>query len=237
MSRRGCRGGRRIKEKRNNDISHVDRVGNERPDSGIGSGKGTPEKFEDGAIHDEASQKDLFSHPLEYAWSFWCNDSNKDWKKALSHICDFATIEEFWSLFSHLCGPSDSQQLNFNVFKKGIRPEWEDDANGRAGRWNIATLLPEGELCDLVWEELCLLLVGGKTLGSLTANVNGVYLSRKSSCIRASVWTNTKNKREVLAVGRKIQDTLYDHVGQRFQLEFVLHKPQKNTRKILFRLE
>ncbi|XP_003744839.1 eukaryotic translation initiation factor 4E isoform X2 [Galendromus occidentalis] len=188
-------------------------------------------------ILDGASESDLFSHPLEYAWSFWVNDSTKDWKKALSHVCDFSTIEEFWALFFNLCGPSDSRRLNFNVFKKGVRPEWEDEANGKAGRWNITTLLPEGELCDLVWEELCLLLIGGKTLGSLTANVNGVYLSRKSSCIRASVWMNTKNKREVLAIGRKIQETLLDHVGQHFQLEFVLHKAQKNTRKILFRIE
>lgn len=48
MSRRGCRGGRRLKEKRDNGISPVNRAGNDRPDSGIGSGKGTPEKFEDG---------------------------------------------------------------------------------------------------------------------------------------------------------------------------------------------
>lgn len=48
MSRRGCRGGRRIKEKRDNDPSNLDHAANERPDSGIGSGKGSPEKDEDG---------------------------------------------------------------------------------------------------------------------------------------------------------------------------------------------
>lgn len=239
MGRRGCRGGRRLKEKRDSDplVAEHQAATTDRPDSGIGSGIGSPEKDEKDIPQESALEERVLTHQLQYDWSFWINDSAKDWKKALTHVCDIGTIQEFWSLFNHLCGPSDSPRFNFNLFKKGIRPEWEDEANGKAGRWNITTLLPDSEICDLVWEQLCLLVVGGKALGGLSAHVNGVYLGRKTNCIRASVWTNTKNKREVLGIGRKIQETLIRNLDQHFTLEFVLHKAQQGSRKILYKID
>lgn len=44
----------------------------------------------------------------------------------------------FFSLYNHISPASELRQgSDFSLFKKGIRPMWEDEANKRGGRWLI----------------------------------------------------------------------------------------------------
>jgi hypothetical protein len=52
-----------------------------------------------------------------------------------------AQVEEFWRLYVHLRRPVDERPTvcDYHVFRNGIRPMWEDEANvrsrlGRGGR-------------------------------------------------------------------------------------------------------
>lgn len=47
-------------------------------------------------------------------------------------------VVAFFSLYNHISPASELRQgSDFSLFKKGIRPMWEDEANKRGGRWLI----------------------------------------------------------------------------------------------------
>lgn len=53
-------------------------------------------------------------------------------------IASFDTVEDFWSLYNHIKVASSLHQgCDYSLFKRGIRPMWEDDANKCGGRWLI----------------------------------------------------------------------------------------------------
>ena len=61
----------------------------------------------------------------------------------------FGSCEQFWSLYSHLVKPGDlASHSDFHLFKMGIKPMWEDEANKFGGKWIVrlrkgAILTPE----------------------------------------------------------------------------------------------
>ncbi|KAI8429265.1 hypothetical protein MSG28_007771 [Choristoneura fumiferana] len=83
----------------------------------------------------------LIKHPLQNTWSLWFydNDRNKTWEENLIELTTFDTVEDFWRLYHHIKLPSELRQgHDYAVFKQGIRPMWEDDANKMGGRWLIS---------------------------------------------------------------------------------------------------
>merc|ERR1711992_112229 len=70
----------------------------------------------------------------------------------------FATCEQFWSLYSHLVKPGDlASHSDFHLFKMGIKPMWEDEANKFGGKWIVR--LRKG-LASRCWENLALAMLG-----------------------------------------------------------------------------
>lgn len=92
------------------------------------------------ASKEEIAPECLIKHPLQNQWTLWYleNDRNKTWEEMLNEITSFDTVEDFWSLYNHIRVASDLKQGNdYSLFKKNIRPMWEDEANKRGGRWVI----------------------------------------------------------------------------------------------------
>ncbi len=41
-------------------------------------------------------------------------------------MASFKTVEEFWSVYSHLMRPNDlPSSINYHLFREGIAPMWE----------------------------------------------------------------------------------------------------------------
>lgn len=115
------------------------------------------------------------SHPLHNKWVFWEQSSNPNQKTYGSgdrEIFEFETVEDFWKYWSFVPKPSevftDTTQKkeiegrvigSFCVFKKGIKPEWEDPAN-RLGSEYFCRTIKSLEIADLIWENLVLGLIG-----------------------------------------------------------------------------
>ena len=57
----------------------------------------------------------------------------------MSHAAGrFGSCEQFWSLYSHLVKPGDlASHSDFHLFKMGIKPMWEDEANKFGGKWIV----------------------------------------------------------------------------------------------------
>ena len=63
-------------------------------------------------------------------------------------ISQFATVEDFWNAWNHIPKPSqifydgkvkkkftNRTVESFSLFKKNIKPEWEDPANRTGAEW------------------------------------------------------------------------------------------------------
>lgn len=101
-------------------------------------------------------------HPLQNTWTLWFDNPGKkanaaSWSQNLKEIVNVDTVEDFWGylldncVYNNVCANNISVSVhnnivkvnhleissNYHVFKKGIRPEWEDAANANGGKFSI----------------------------------------------------------------------------------------------------
>lgn len=154
-------------------------------------------------------------HPLEHAWDFYLHFPLYGHtatelfysSQAYHQLCTFYTVEDFWDCFedqiekpSEIFFTSMSPRVQihnknveaFDLFKHGIRPEWEDPMNVRGGHWECRRSWTPEEL-DNVWLELVMALVGEVLEeGRVIAGARLVDKSRPPKDeYRIEVWTTT----------------------------------------------
>ncbi|KAK1784125.1 hypothetical protein P4O66_021158, partial [Electrophorus voltai] len=104
-------------------------------------------------------------HPLQYNYTFWYSRrtpgrpaSTQSYEQNIKQIGSFASVEQFWRFYSHMIRPGDlTGHSDFHLFKEGIKPMWEDEANKSGGKWIIR--LRKG-LASRCWENLILAMLG-----------------------------------------------------------------------------
>lgn len=67
-------------------------------------------------------------HRLQYTYGLWYigKTNYQQYDLTLKKIGRFASVEQFWALYSHLVRPSDlNSPSDFFLFKDGIKPMWE----------------------------------------------------------------------------------------------------------------
>jgi len=112
----------------------------------------------------------LSVHPLRSTWVFWFRQQrapgNKitNYEEGIKKISAFASVESFWSLWTHLHPPSALlPTTDYLLFHQGIRrPVWEDPLNLPGGKWILR--LRKG-VADRIWEDLVLALIGDQFSG------------------------------------------------------------------------
>ncbi len=132
-------------------------------------------------------------------------------------------VEQFWSYYAHMTRPHDlNGHADIHLFKDGIRPLWEDEANKNGGKWIVR--LRKG-LANRCWENLVLailgeqFMVGEEICGAVVSyrlqacqalitrlkilHFHLIYFYKKEDLI--SVWNKTCNNQ---AVTSRIKDTL-----------------------------
>lgn len=88
-------------------------------------------------------------------------DRTKSWEDMQNIVTTFDTVEDFWSLFNHIKQPAEIKSGNdYSLFKDGIRPMWEDDANKHGGRWVLAIGRNQKEELNKLWLDTVLCLIG-----------------------------------------------------------------------------
>jgi len=98
---------------------------------------------------------------------------------------------------------------DYLLFKKGIRPEWEDPANKLGGKWvvTIPTADDMEEDCDKAWLQLILHLIGGQLTRELRTVINGVVFSVRDKHLRISIWCSvSKDVKLLRTLGMKIKE-------------------------------
>jgi len=139
-------------------------------------------------------------HPLSSGFTFWYlkKDSGRgalqtNYQEQIKKLATFSTVEDFWAYYSHMIRPNDlSVSADYNLFRDGIVPMWEDPANRNGGKWVVR--LKKG-MASRCWEDALLALIGDEF--QLGDEMCGVVLSTKFQEDILSFWTKTADDREL----------------------------------------
>ncbi|KAM9444715.1 eukaryotic translation initiation factor 4E family member 2 related sequence 1 isoform 1-T1 [Clarias gariepinus] len=140
-------------------------------------------------------------HPLQYNYTFWYSRrtpsrpaNTQSYEQNIRQIGTVASVEQFWKFYSHLVRPGDlTGHSDFHLFKEGIKPMWEDEANKNGGKWIIR--LRKG-LASRFWENIILAMLGEQFM--VGEEVCGVVVS-----IRFQVRDTHRCGEDILSIWNK----------------------------------
>ncbi|KAJ3439672.1 eukaryotic translation initiation factor 4e related [Anaeramoeba flamelloides] len=168
-------------------------------------------------------------HPLQNKWTMWVDgySGSKNWGEDMKKILDFETVEDFWGMFNNLVTVSKLKHgTNFHLFKYGIKPEWEDEANVNGGKWNLRINRQASKLENL-WADTVLSIIGERF--EPEEEICGAVVSIRHNGDRIALWTKTASKKEVqLEIGKTWKQEL-NLRGMR--LSYLTHKNSLSTNK------
>lgn len=155
---------------------------------------------------DEAKRRVEGKHEIENEWTFWYvytlshNEKKKQIKKGkkgrqneyiLHEVYSFNTIEDFWKMYNNIYSVEEIMpNTDYMLFKKGIRPEWEDLQNRNGGKW-VVTLPIEEDMEEEVGQAWIKSLVSiiSCQLDTIENNIIcGIVLSVREKHLRLSLW-------------------------------------------------
>mmetsp|Transcript_2995 Transcript_2995/g.4549 ORF Transcript_2995/g.4549 Transcript_2995/m.4549 type:complete len:186 (-) Transcript_2995:134-691(-) len=164
------------------------------------------------------------THPLQNTWVLWVQTASGSYGTG-DELCEFNTVEDFWKYWSfiprlsELAAEKSSNDKSakdngvksiggFCVFKKGIRPEWEDPVNA-AGSELVYRHSRNIDLADVYWENLVLGLIA-ETIdeGDEICGCRVTYKTKSN--IKLEVWLRTKNTEIVDRIKVRMLDALTD---------------------------
>lgn len=161
----------------------------------------------------------LIKHPLQHTWTLWYleADRSKSWTESMNEVTSFSTVEDFWSLYNHIRGPSEIKVGgDYMLFKSHIRPMWEDESNKHGGRW---TLTIHKNLSDKYWLDTVLCLIGEAF--ECSDQICGAIVNVRQRIDKISIWTaNYENRAAVMHIGKVYKERL----GLRDSIQYQLHK-------------
>ncbi|KAI1328848.1 translation initiation factor eIF4e [Xylariaceae sp. FL0255] len=146
------------------------------------------------------------SHALRDTWVFWYRppitkaNGIIEYDKTIHAMMSVKTAEEFWVAYSHLKRPSALPTVSdYHLFKKDIRPIWEDEENKQGGKWILR--LKKG-VADRYYEDLVMACVGDQ-FGDETDELCGIVLSMRNGEDVLSIWTRNTGQKVL-----KIRETM-----------------------------
>lgn len=157
-------------------------------------------------------------HPLDNEWNLIYECKNKKSRVKQTDLKDFlnsrtdvpvatiSSIEDFWGVNNNIIKPSElSLGASYSLFKKGIKPIWEDKANEGGGSFNIE--IKNKSKLDEVWETLECYMIG-ESLEFCDFICGGIVAQRKPDP-RISLWVKkANNKDEINAMQQILQEIL-----------------------------
>ena len=154
-------------------------------------------------------------HELKETWVFWYLIPNlnktEDWSTYLKQIGEFHSVEDFWGILNSVEPPLTLPTgCRYYIFKRGVRPLWEDEKNQNG--YQVFCSIP----CNIgpeprreaqqKWEDLAATVVGGK-LAEYDL-VNGVEFNCKKRQTNVGVWTKAIEDQSLEALKLTLKETI-----------------------------
>jgi translation initiation factor 4E len=105
-------------------------------------------------------------------------------------------VEDFWVFYSHLKRPCDvvfDTFFQYQLFRSGIQPLWDDAENLDGGKWMVKC---KKEFSSRLWEDLVLAFVGD--MFGLGDEITGVVISMREEMPYdiLNVWNKNASSQE-----------------------------------------
>ncbi|KAI7905170.1 translation initiation factor eIF 4e-like domain-containing protein [Cokeromyces recurvatus] len=166
-------------------------------------------------------------HPLQNTWTFWFDNPGKkanvqSWADNLKEIVSFDTVEDFWSTMNNVAKVNHlALNSNYHLFKQGVRPEWEDEANAEGGKFSIQ--FPKNKAGDAIneyWTYLLLAVIGEQL--ATEEEICGAVISVRKTFYRIALWIKTSNDSEKIEkISEQLRETL--NLSEDIPIEFHIH--------------
>ncbi len=88
----------------------------------------------------------------------------------------------------------------------GIRPEWEDPANGHGGKWVMSFTRAQKATLDRLWLYLILAVIGEQFRDS--DEICGCVVSIRAQACRIAMWVRSSDKNAYMSIGNQIKTIL-----------------------------
>lgn len=169
---------------------------------------------------------------LNQEYTYWFTFFKKGKEKQLQEFEDnlkeigsFSAAEEFWGIYQHMKRPDSLPRgSEFFLFKKGIKPLWEDPANENGGRLYVS--LKKSPVTNKVWEDLQIALL---LADNQFPEINGVVLNVRTMEVILSVWTKELSDDKLASVRGWIRESL-DLPNEQF-IEYKRHPKSEELQK------
>ena len=83
---------------------------------------------------------------------------------------------------------------DYHLFKRGVRPEWEDPQNKHGGKWSYSFREKRNVPIDEFWLYVMLSAIGETLENQDDGEVMGVVVNVRKGFYRIGVWTKTVGK-------------------------------------------
>ncbi|KAF2260450.1 eukaryotic translation initiation factor 4E [Lojkania enalia] len=156
-------------------------------------------------------------HPLMNTWTLWFtkppSGKGDNWNELLKEVISFDSVEEFWGIYNNITPTSDlALKSDYHLFKKGVRPEWEDTQNKHGGKWAFQFKDKKSINIDALWLHVMLAAIGENLEDEDDKEVMGVVVNVRRGFYRIGLWTRTVGK------GRGDQGKqVLEKIGRRFK--------------------
>jgi translation initiation factor 4E len=138
-------------------------------------------------------------HPLANTWTLWFtkppSGKGDNWNELLKEVISFDSVEEFWGIYNNITPTSElALKSDYHLFKKGVRPEWEDPQNKHGGKWAFQFKDKKAVNIDSLWLHVMLAAIGETLEDDNDGEVMGVVVNVRKGFYRIGLWTRTVGK-------------------------------------------
>ncbi|MCJ1440342.1 MAG: eukaryotic translation initiation factor 4E [Stictis urceolatum] len=138
-------------------------------------------------------------HPLMHQWTLWFtkppSGKGDNWNDLLKEVVTFDSVEEFWGVYNNIAPTSQlAVKSDYHLFKRGVRPEWEDPQNKHGGKWSYSFREKRNVPIDEFWLYVMLSAIGETLENQDDGEVMGVVVNVRKGFYRIGVWTKTVGK-------------------------------------------
>ncbi|KAL1994445.1 hypothetical protein VTN49DRAFT_1915 [Thermomyces lanuginosus] len=166
-------------------------------------------------------------HPLMHEWTLWFtkppSGKGDSWNDLLKEIVTISSVEEFWGVHNNITPTSElGLKADYHLFKKGVRPEWEDAQNKHGGKWSYQFKDKRSVPIDELWLHAQLAAIGETLENEGDNEVMGVVVNVRKGFYRIGLWTRTTGKSipgDPLTEGRSPAKSreILENIGRRFK--------------------
>jgi len=188
--------------------------------------------------------KKLRPYPLRHEWVFWHERNNVDtptnlptpasWHQdQLKEIAHINTVQGFWQVFNNT--PFETLQLrdSLHLFKKGVKPVWEDKRNVNGGAWTFR--IPKAQSYEF-WKEVLMMTIGEilQEVVERGDDICGVSISVRFNSHLITVWNRDGgNQKSIDAILARALESVPDEMKPRQEsIYYKKHSAHKSFKSV-----